>query len=101
MLGDEAVATKFEARTPHLGAKLGSLLDDWTGLVFVDAAQVRVHEPLVPTPARTGISSAGIGLRARGDRGFAASVDLAWPFASTRHTSAGNPRLQFRLAYDF
>lgn len=101
VLGDEAVATKFEARTPPLGPKLGSLLDDWSGIVFVDAAQVRVHEPLVPTPARTGISSAGIGLRARGDRGLAATVDLAWPFASTRNTHAGNPRLQFRLAYDF
>lgn len=101
VLGDQAVATKLEARTPSLGAKLGSALDDWTALVFLDAARVQVHEPLQPTPARTDISSAGVGLRARGDRGLAASVDLAWPLASTRNTSAGDPRLQFRFAYDF
>jgi hypothetical protein len=40
-------------------------------------------------------------LRAKGPRNLAATLNLGVPFESTRYTTAGDPRLEFSVAYAF
>ncbi len=100
-LGDDALTLRVEGKSPSLSRSVGNAVDELNAIAFVDAAEVRVQQPLPPTFGRTRLSSAGLGLRAKGPSGLAASVDLAWPFESTPRTNAGDLRLHFRVAYDF
>ena len=100
-LGDDALAVRVELKSPSLAKRVGNGVDELNAIAFFDAAEVRVQQPLVPIPGRTRLSSAGLGLRARGPGNLAASLDLAWPFESTPRTNAGDMRVHFRVAYDF
>lgn len=100
-LGDDALAARIEIKSPSLTKQVGGTLDELNALAFFDAAEVRTQMPLRPLPGMTRLSSAGLGLRAKGPHNLAASLDLAWPFQSTPQTSAGDVRLHFRVAYDF
>jgi hemolysin activation/secretion protein len=100
-LGDDALAARVELKSPSIARYAGSAVNELNAIAFVDAAEVRVQQPLFPIPGRTRLSSAGLGLRAKGPSNLAASVDLAWPFESTPRTTAGDMRVHFRVAYDF
>lgn len=100
-LGDNAIALRVELRSPSFAKHVGSALDELNALVFFDAAEVRLIQPLPTTPGSTSLYSAGLGLRAKGPRNLAATLNLGVPFESTRYTTAGDPRLQFSVAYAF
>jgi hemolysin activation/secretion protein len=100
-LGDEAVNGGIELRVPtaHKTPWLG--VDKTTILAFYDFARLRSQSVLPPTPTRTDLSSAGLGLRLQSGRAFSASMDLGWPLEDAQSTRRGNPRLHMRVAYDF
>lgn len=100
-LGDDALAARIEGRSPSLGALIGRPDTELRVHAFFDAAEVRIQNPLPGQQARFRLSSVGLGFRAKALQSFAASMDLAWPLESTQRTQAGQPRLHFRVAYDF
>ncbi|MBX9964847.1 MAG: BamA/TamA family outer membrane protein [Burkholderiales bacterium] len=100
-LGDDGVMGRLELRTPSFADHLGSVVNTITAHAFLEGAELLLQNPLPGQQGRTRLSSAGLGLRARGPRNLVATADLGWPFEYTRYTSAGDPRLQFRVAYDF
>ena len=51
--------------------------------------------------ARTGLASAGVGLKFRARKIFNAQVDVAWPLRATDATKKNDPRVHARLGLDF
>lgn len=100
-LGDDALGGRLELRTPSFSKALGNSINEVVAHTFFDYAEVRIQEPLPDQQVRYRLSSAGVGLRAKGLDNLSASLDLAFPFESTQRTQAGDARLQFRVAYDF
>ena len=80
---------------------VAGMTTELTALGFFDAAELTVIDALPGQQARVRISSTGVGLRAKGGRSLSASLDVGRALQSARSTSAGDTRLQFRLAYDF
>jgi hemolysin activation/secretion protein len=106
--GDSAWLVRLEGQTPSFAKRLGAAIADLKAHVFFDAGDAHVNAAF-QRPATTHISAAGLGLRAQGREPLSASLDLAWPLASapcistcsSDATRQGQPRLQFRLAYEF
>jgi len=69
--------------------------------LFAEAAALTLRDPLPEQHSRFYVSSAGLGFRAAGTAGWLANLDFALPLRSTPYTGRGQPRLLFRLAYDF
>ncbi|MBK8019561.1 MAG: ShlB/FhaC/HecB family hemolysin secretion/activation protein [Betaproteobacteria bacterium] len=108
VIGDDAYLFRLEAISPSMASAAGNALRDLKALVFYDAGEAYVHRAF-QRPSSTRVSGAGIGLRAQGTERLSASLDLAWPLntppcagtCSSDATRAGEPRVQFRVAYDF
>jgi hemolysin activation/secretion protein len=100
-LGDNALALRIEVRAPSFAEWIGKGVTEAIALTFLDAAETRILDPLPGQQGKVLLSSAGVGLRAKGPDNLSASLDLGFPFRSTQWTQAGDPRLQFRVAYDF
>lgn len=101
VLGDQGVRGRIEGRTPSLHERLGARVDEARALAFVDAAHLRIQDPLPEQRQTFDIWSAGLGLRLRAARALLAWLDVAWPFKATAYTPADRARLLFRVAYEF
>jgi len=88
VLGDNGVRGRVELHTPSLTGT-GLQLDDFYALAFVDAAEVRVLEPLPTQTASFNIASGGLGLRMRARSHLELAADLAFPFVNSTYTRAG------------
>jgi hemolysin activation/secretion protein len=102
-LGEQGVQLSMEGLTPNLSRRLGSLADvfnDLRLLAFLDSGHVRVVDPITET-ARYTLSSAGLGLRAKGSGGLEAELLWAYPFKAVGNTARGEHRLHFRIAYEW
>lgn len=100
-LGDNGINGRLELRSPMFTPAVAGMTTELTALGFFDAAELTVIDALPGQLARVRISSTGVGLRAKGGRSLSASLDVGRALQSARSTSAGDTRLQFRLAYDF
>ena len=69
-------------------------------LAFVDAGHVRVIDPITET-SKYGLSSVGLGLRAKGNNGLQAALWWAYPLKALGNTARGDHRLHFSLAYEW
>lgn len=99
--GDDGLRGSLELRSPSLLP--GEAKDAWgnlTAVAFVEGASLRVVDPLPAQTSRFNISSTGLGLRLK-SRGFAATLDVAWPLRDVNRTQAGRARAGFRLSYEF
>jgi hemolysin activation/secretion protein len=96
--GDDGLRGSLELRTP--GFASGSV-DELLALGFVEGARLWVLDPLPQQQSAFSLSSAGVGLRLRAYRHLNASLDVGWPFQSAQETRSGEPRLHFKLAYEF
>jgi len=101
VLGDQGIRGRLEGRTPSLHERLGARVDEARALAFVDAAHLRIQDPLPGQQQTFDLWSAGLGLRLRAARALLAWLDVAWPFKATTYTPADRARLLFRLAYEF
>lgn len=102
-IGDVGVHTGVELRTPNVAKREGyglSALDELQGLAFVEGGLVRTFNPGFAY-ARTGLASAGVGLKFRARKVFNAQVDVAWPLRATDSTKKNDPRVHARLGLDF
>ena len=117
--GDQAWLGAVEWRTPNLAGWLGGLLgaageglyrsgvrgsgplSELTVLVFAEAAQARVIDPLPGSAARVSLAGAGLGLRLRRGPQLSADLDLAWPLKPTANSPRSQARLHARLGAQF
>jgi hemolysin activation/secretion protein len=103
-IGDVGVHTGVELRSPNVakreGASWSSFLNELQGLAFVEGGLVRTFNPGFAR-ARTGLASAGVGLKLRARKVFSAQVDVAWPLRATEATQKNDPRVHARLGLDF
>jgi hemolysin activation/secretion protein len=100
-LGDNGLTGTLEARglLPVGGAStwLNSLL----ALVFVDAGRLWIIDPLPSQAADFELASAGAGLRLKAYDHVNAALDVAVPFIDGAETRKGEPRVHFRVAFQF
>ena len=100
-LGDTAIATTLEVRTPHLYRPLKDRLPDLFVYGFVDDANLKEKQP---TPGQTqnfSLASAGIGLKVDARSGLHLDLDWAHAYRTSTYTREGSSRLEFRMAQDF
>lgn len=99
-LADDGVTGNFELRSPSY-AKHIPHVRELRFLGFLDAAKLRVRQPLPAQTSRYELYSAGIGFRIEGTQGLDASFDWAWPLIDATGVDKGDARANFRLHYGF
>ncbi|MES1999207.1 MAG: POTRA domain-containing protein [Pseudomonadota bacterium] len=100
-LGDNAVFGSLEIRSPSFAKQLPDSIDELRVLAFTDGAVLRVIDPLPAQDSSFVLSSAGVGVRLKAVRHLTSALDVAWPFKSTVNTRSGEPRVHFKLFYEF
>ncbi|MHB1176232.1 MAG: ShlB/FhaC/HecB family hemolysin secretion/activation protein [Sulfuriferula sp.] len=100
-LGDDGVQGTLELHTPPLFNPATSGLGQIYALAFMDGAWLSVRSPLPSQQSVFLLSSAGVGLRVQGFKGFQFGLDWARPFKSQTYTKAGSSRIHARLLYEF
>ncbi|MDO8450816.1 MAG: ShlB/FhaC/HecB family hemolysin secretion/activation protein [Rhodoferax sp.] len=100
-MGDRGLALSLEAKTPNLAARFPSLGDSVTdlhALAFIDAANVRVIDPISATDRFT-LAGVGLGLSLKGWGGLDVSLNWAYPLKAVGNTRSGDHRFHFNVAY--
>ncbi|GBL45122.1 hemolysin activation/secretion protein associated with VreARI signalling system [Sulfuriferula multivorans] len=100
-LGDDGVQGTLELHTPSLFNPATSGLGQVYALAFMDGAWLSVMSPLPSQQSVFLLSSAGLGLRVQGFKGFQFGLDWARPFKSLTYTQADSSRIHARLLYEF
>lgn len=100
-VGDNGVFGSIELRTPNYGSEESPRLQDLTGFAFVDAAQLRLLDPLPSQVARFDLLGTGAGLKVRAWKALNAQAVVAVPLEDAFMTRRNQPRVHFRVAYDF
>ena len=90
-----------EARTPLARGVADERNGEVRGLAFYDFGLGRLNDPLPGQIDRINLASAGVGLRLKAWRTLLAAFDLAFPFDGTSQNSGRDPRVNFRVAYEF
>lgn len=93
--GDDGLHGSVELRSPQWAK---NNVNDLHALAFVDAAHLRVREPLPAQTARFDLSSVGLGLRLQAWNDFILRLDLAWPLKTTVSTPGGKPHLSVKTS---
>ncbi|MFP5507370.1 MAG: ShlB/FhaC/HecB family hemolysin secretion/activation protein [Gammaproteobacteria bacterium] len=99
-LADDGVTANLELRSPSY-AKSVPHVRELRFLGFLDAAKLRVRQPLPGQVSRYELYGAGVGFRIEGARGLDASFDWAWPLIDATGVEKGDARAHFRLHYGF
>jgi hemolysin activation/secretion protein len=99
-LADDGVTGNFELRSPSYAQHLPHVRE-LRFLAFLDAAKLRVRQPLPGQASRYELYGAGVGFRIEGTQGLDASFDWAWPLRDATDVDKGDGRAHFRLHYGF
>jgi hemolysin activation/secretion protein len=100
-LGDRGLALSLEARTPSLLSHFPALAESVTklhALAFLDAASVRVIDPISATDRFT-LSGVGLGLDLKGWHGLDVAMSWAYPLKEIGNTRRGDHRFHLNFAY--
>lgn len=100
-LGDRGLALSLEGKSPNLASRFPSLGESVTQLqavAFVDAAMVRVIDPISASD-RFSLAGVGLGLNAKGWGGLDLSLSWAYPLRAVGNTRKGDHRFHFNVAY--
>lgn len=100
-LGDDGVAGSLEWRTPSFAQHMSDKVKELTVLVFVDAARLRVRDPLPSQQADYELYGAGVGLRFGAWDAFTAELDWAFPLRDEAAVTSGDEQVHFNLRYSF
>jgi hemolysin activation/secretion protein len=100
-LGDNAVLGSLEVHTPSYARQLPGSFDELYLLAFTEGAVLRILDPLPQQDSSFVLSSAGIGVRRKALQHLTSALDVAWPLKSTVNTRSGEPRVHFKLFYEF
>jgi len=101
VLGDTAINGSLEGRSPSLLAGTANPIGELVAVVFTDAATVRVKRAPPVQTSKFALWSFGFGLRLKTPHNLIATLDIGVPMADAVETRARDPRLHFKLAYDF
>ena len=103
--GDEALRFSFELSSPPLTVSTKRGLWTFTGLVFVDEAQLRTLQASAGQQSRFNLAGAGLGLRVQGPSGIGLQRDAAQALTegdvAGGGTRPGDWRLHGRLNLEF
>ncbi len=106
--GDVGVLAGLQWQSPNWASALTSglglperRLTEFSALGFVDAGQVRIHDPQPGQAERSHLAGAGLGLRLGAAPGASAEIDLAWPLKATSYSPTRSLRVHARLALRF
>lgn len=99
--GDFGVRGSLELRSPQFS--LGGASSNWRlgGLVFVDAARLRVMGAVAPQPRNYSLAGTGVGLRATAPRGFSLELDAASALINGDTTQSGDWRVHARALWGY
>lgn len=78
VLGDNALFSTLELRSPTLIGKPGDKTEEWRFHAFLDAGVVTLNPPLSGEPRAQGLSSFGLGTRFRFDNHYNGSLDAGY-----------------------
>lgn len=99
-LADDGVTGNFELRSPSYAEHVPHVRE-LRFLAFLDAAKLRVRQPLPGQASRYELYGAGVGFRIEGTQGLDAVFDWAWPLIDATAVDEGDGRAHFRLHYGF
>ncbi len=99
--GDSGVHGTLELRSPNLLTGNHPWLKSVSWQAFIDAASVKINDPLPQQSGSHQLWSAGVGLRLNAQKQFSLSLDLARPMRDTVNTKAGDVFLHARGLFEF
>jgi hemolysin activation/secretion protein len=99
VLGDNALISSFELRSPSL-PKVAKI-DEWRVYGFVEGGSLTLNDPLPEQQSRFDLASVGAGSRVRFLNYFNGSLDAGVPLISQSSSSVGQVRLTFRIWGEF
>lgn len=100
-LGDNALQAGLEWRSPSFAGEKTPGLQELQFLIFAEAAQLRIQEPLPDQQSRFTLASGGTGLRFTAFRNLTGELDWARALRDGASTRSGDDRLHFSLEYGF
>jgi hemolysin activation/secretion protein len=100
-LGDNAAVLQSELRGPSVAGTIGHGLNELRVHIFADLGQAIIGQPPTGTRSHFGLSSIGIGVRARFANHASASVEDAFVLSDATTTRHGANTVLFRLQGDF
>jgi hemolysin activation/secretion protein len=98
---DYGYSAAVEGRTPSFLGLLTEGPGELRALAFFDVGTGRLNDALPGQRDRITLASAGLGLRLRAWRTAVAALDLAFPFDENVRNTGRDPRVHFRVAYEF
>lgn len=99
--GDSGVIGSLELRSPSLAKYVGSDVNEWRFLTFVDAAHLWLLSPLPEQTSSFNMISAGLGTRVQIFKYTSADLEMAFPLKAGTFTRAYNPRFDFYVRASF
>jgi len=101
-LGDNGVNLSAEFYSPNLfPADWAEYAQSLRMLAFFDWGYLWIKDPLPRNPAFYQLAGTGAGMRLQILKHLTGELDLGFPLYSQGTTTAGHPRLDFRMAYEF
>ncbi len=100
-LGDDGLQAGLEWRSPSLAGEKTPGLQELLFLIFAEAAQLRIKDPLPDQQSRFSLASGGAGLRFTALKNLKGELDWARALKDGAVTKTGDDRLHFRLEYGF
>ncbi|MFP3270939.1 MAG: ShlB/FhaC/HecB family hemolysin secretion/activation protein [Paraburkholderia sp.] len=92
---DSGVIGSVELRSPSIAKYVGSAVNEWRFLTFVDAAHLWLLSPLPEQISSFNMVSAGLGTRMQLMKYTSADLEMAFPLKAGTFTKAYNPRFDF------
>jgi hemolysin activation/secretion protein len=100
-LGDDGINLSLELHSPSLLPDSLEFAQDLRVLAFFDWAYLWILDPLPQQPKSYQLAATGVGLRAQWFKHFVGELDWGYPFYGQSTVEAGDPRIDFRMAYEF
>jgi hemolysin activation/secretion protein len=100
-IGDYGARTTLELRSPSFGQWVSPRINDWHMLTFFDGAGLWLRNPLAGEHSSYTLAGIGIGTRLVAFDDFNAALDLAFPLLDGAVSTAGRPRIHFRVSEGF
>ena len=99
--GDDGLRVSLEARTPGWSSERWAWASGLSALAFVDAASLKIRQPLPGQRASFQLAGVGVGLRAQPLNAGSLSLDLAWALRPLGSTQRGDLRLHASGVFEF
>jgi hemolysin activation/secretion protein len=94
--GDYGLVGSVEWRTKPL-QWAGTWVENWRAYAFLDAAQLRLQDPLPEQQSRFTLASVGIGTSFRIGQRVSGRLDFGYPLRDGPRTEKHDPRVTFSI----